>query len=136
MDSRCVKCEDVDHLAQQDKFSKIKMETEAGSTPSLEVDSNVVESSTRLVQTKPNLFPLFAVTAWSVWHHRNKSRMQEHLVLVERIVVFSKEYLQGYLSRFWQKQKPQRVVAEPSVNFVKINFDGEMFGESDEAGVW
>ena len=65
--------------------------------------------------------------------------MQEHSVFVERIVVFVEEYLQGYLSQFWQKQKPQRVVVEkwrsPNVNFVKINFDGELFGEFDEAGL-
>ena len=42
------------------------------------LDSNQFASGSfsdlvQLVQSKPNLFPLFTVTACSVWHHRNKS---------------------------------------------------------------
>lgn len=31
-----------------------------------------------LICEKPQLVPLFAVTAWSVWYQRNKTRLQEH----------------------------------------------------------
>ncbi|XP_030963604.1 uncharacterized protein LOC115984727 [Quercus lobata] len=50
----------------------------------------------RLVQIKLKLFPLFAVTAWAVWHHRNKSRLQAVTVPLNQIAVFAETYLQNY----------------------------------------
>ena len=33
--------------------------------------SNLVQ----LIQEKPHIVSLFSITAWSIWHHRNKSRL-------------------------------------------------------------
>nr|POE79269.1 putative ribonuclease h protein [Quercus suber] len=44
-----------------------------------------------LVQTKLSLFPLFAVTAWAIWHHRNKSQLQAVAIPTNRLAVFAKK---------------------------------------------
>ena len=31
----------------------------------------------KLIQTKPHTIALFAATAWSIWYHRNKLRLNE-----------------------------------------------------------
>ncbi|XP_075663193.1 uncharacterized protein LOC142632725 [Castanea sativa] len=66
----------------------------------------------RLVQTKPSVFPLFAVMAWAVWHHC----LRQRLPLARSVV--------GAI-----KWRP------PSENVVKINFDGALFRELDCAGL-
>lgn len=62
------------------------------------LDSNrVAEGSfsdlVQLVQTKPKLLPLFAVMAWAVWHHRNKSRVQKYSIPLDIIAEFAEDYL-------------------------------------------
>ena len=94
----------------------------------------------RLVQTKPKFFPLFAVTAWAVWHHRNKPRLQAVTI---PLAVFAETNLQNYAAGHGRRLPPVRSIVgavkwrPPSENVVKINFDGALFGESDcaELGV-
>ena len=94
-----------------------------------------------LVQTKPRLFPLFTVTAWAVWHHRNKSHLHAATIPLDRLTDFAEYYLQNFAAGHVQKLPPERSVTiavkwrPPSENFVKINFDGALFGESDCAGL-
>ena len=49
-----------------------------------------------LVQTIPRLFPLFAITAWVVWHHRNKSWLQATTIPLNRLAMFAENFLQNY----------------------------------------
>nr|POE55816.1 aspartyl protease family protein 1 [Quercus suber] len=64
----------------------------------------------RLVQTKPKMFPLFAVTAWAVWHHRNKSRLQVVSIPLNRLATFAETYLQNYTAGHGQRLPPVRSV--------------------------
>ena len=95
----------------------------------------------QLMQRNPRLFPLFAVTAWTVWHHRNKSRLQTATVPLDRLAIFAENYLQNYTDRNGQPVPPVRRAATtvrwspPCENRVKINFDGALFGESNSAGI-
>ena len=95
----------------------------------------------QLAQTKPRLFPLFAVTTWTIWHHRNKSHLQAATLPLDRLVDFARKYLQIYADRNVNQMPPMRSVAStvcwspPCGNQVKINFDGALFGESDYAGI-
>ena len=47
----------------------------------------------RSVQSSPNWFPLFAVTAWAVWHHRNKSRLQAATIPLNQVAGFAESLL-------------------------------------------
>ena len=93
------------------------------------------------VQKNHRLFPLFAVTAWSVWHHRNKSRLQFATVPLDRVADFAENYLQNFTDRFDQQGLPVKNAATaaswcpPYENQVKINFDGTLFGESNSGGI-
>ena len=93
------------------------------------------------MQEHPRLFPLFAVTASTVWHRRNKSRLQTATMPLDRLVVFAKNYLQNYVDRIGKPVPPVRKSATtvcwrpPCENRVKINFDGALFGESESAGI-
>ena len=58
------------------------------------------------VQKVPKLFPLFAVTAWSIWHHRNKSRLQAAMVLLGRLAEFAENYLHNFADRGGQQVNP------------------------------
>ena len=46
-----------------------------------------------LVQTNPRLFPLFAVTAWTIWHHWNKSHLQAATMPLDRLADIVENYL-------------------------------------------
>ena len=85
------------------------------------------------------MVPLFAVTTWSIRHHQNKSRIQEHSLPLERIASFAEDYLRGFKTLDRPKQKTRRTVLKkwspPILGSLKTNFDGAMFGESDEAGL-
>ena len=95
----------------------------------------------RLVQTRPKSLPLFAVTAWAVWHHRNKSRLQAVAVPLNQTAAFAESYLQNYAAAHGVRRPPVRSIAsvvkwKPSCELaVKVNFDGALFGESDCAGL-
>ena len=93
------------------------------------------------MQEHPKLFPLFAVTASTVWHRRNKSRLQTATMPLDRLAVFAKNYMQNYVDRIGQPVPHVRKSATtvcwrpPCENWVKINFDGALFGESESAGI-
>nr|XP_023898722.1 uncharacterized protein LOC112010605 [Quercus suber] len=92
----------------------------------------------QLVQESTQLLPLFATTAWAIWHHRNKSRLQETSVPLERIASFAKEYLLSFKTLNSPPPTVKRQIVQrwfpPDRDSVKVNFDGPWFPESDEAG--
>ena len=53
----------------------------------------------QLAQTKPSLFLLFVVMAWTVWHHRNKSRLQVATLPLDKLADFAGKYLQNFADR-------------------------------------
>ena len=93
----------------------------------------------KLVFSKVELVPLFAATAWSVWFHRYKIRLSENARPLGQIMGFARDYVRDF--RSLKSSTPTVRVAAPKVwsppvrNEWKINFDGTMFCESEEAGV-
>ena len=93
------------------------------------------------VQSKPNLFPLFAVTAWAVWHHRNKSQLQAATIPLNQVARFAESYLRSFVVGHSQRLPPVSSSVgpvkwkPPSACLVKINFDGALFRESDCAAL-
>ncbi|KAK9997041.1 hypothetical protein SO802_021727 [Lithocarpus litseifolius] len=93
----------------------------------------------KLVFTRPDLVPLFAATAWSIWFHRNKVRLNENTRLMGQIAGFARDYVRDFRSSNSSsstvRSTAPKVWSPPGCNEWKINFDGAMFCESDEAGV-
>ena len=92
-----------------------------------------------LVFTKPELVPLFATTAWSIWFHRNKTRVGESVRPLDQLAGFAREYVHDFKS-LKKSSSTLRVSAPktwspPADDGWKINFDGAMFSESGEAGI-
>lgn len=105
------------------------------------VDRTRVQSSSfsellKLIREKPSLVPLFAATAWSIWWHRNKTRLQEHSFPLDRISSFAKEYIQDFKNLGLPLRRNRPAAAKkwtpPATGSMKT---GAMFGESDEAGI-
>ena len=92
-----------------------------------------------LVFTNSKLVPLFAITAWLVWFHRNKICLSENARPMGQIVGFVRDYVHDFKSS--ECCTPTVCIAAPKVwsppnrNEWKINFDGTMYYESTEAGV-
>ena len=91
------------------------------------------------VQAKLALLSLFAVTAWSLWYQRNKSRLQKNTLPLRNIVGFAKDYLHKF--RDLESTSSYRHWAVPrrwlplAAGLVKTNYDGAMHGESDKVGI-
>ena len=56
------------------------------------------EELVSLVFTKSELVPLFATTTWSVWFHRNKTRLNENTRSLGQIVGFAQDYVRDFKS--------------------------------------
>ena len=97
--------------------------------------SNVLEK----IRVKLTLLPLFAVTAWSVWFQRNKTRLKDNPLPLRNVAGFAKNYLCEF--RGLDRKLPHRQLTSsprwhpPNAGSVKTNYDGAMFGESDNAGI-
>ena len=82
---------------------------------------------------------LFATTAWSIWYHRNRTRLNETTLPLEKITSFTRDYIRDFNKLI--KIPPcshhvvQRRWCPPVLDYWKVNFDGAMFGKSDEAGI-
>ena len=91
------------------------------------------------IRDKPTLLPLFAVTAWSVWFQRNKTRLKDNPLPIRMVAGFAKKYLcefRGLDSKRTHRQPTSSTRWHPPIaGSVKINYDGAMFGESDNAGI-
>ena len=92
-----------------------------------------------LIQTKPQLLDLFATIAWSIWCRRNKARLNELVMPVQKIVAEAHHYLAIYKSGngIMQKKQPQSRTRwyPPPLGRDKTNFDGAVFEETREVGI-
>ncbi|KAK9998224.1 hypothetical protein SO802_017827 [Lithocarpus litseifolius] len=96
----------------------------------------------QLIQEKPHTVPLFSITVWSLWYHRNKSHLQEPSLPLVKIAGFAREYLRSFKiqdsqkSHFTGSRYPsQKLWHPPPRECFKTNYDGAMFDESNEAGL-
>ena len=93
----------------------------------------------KLIQSRPHSVALFAATAWSIWHHRNKSRLNDTTLPLEKISGFARDYIQDFNKLITippcSHHSVQRRWSPPIPDYWKVNFDGAMFGEFDDAGI-
>ena len=93
----------------------------------------------KLIQSRPHSVALFAATAWSIWYHRNKSRLNDTTLPLEKISGFARDYIQDFNKLITippcSHHSVQRRWSPPIPDYWKVNFDGAMFGESDDAGI-
>ncbi|XP_075633467.1 uncharacterized protein LOC142605927 [Castanea sativa] len=91
------------------------------------------------VLSKPRLREDFATTAWFVWARRNKSRLNEKTTPLNGIRDAIRNFLQLFHScrepPVSNKMQRQRNWIPPKPGQYKVNFDGALFNENDEAGV-
>ena len=92
-----------------------------------------------MIQSKPYLVALFAATAWSIRYHRNKTHLNETTLPLEKIIGFARDYIRDFNKLIMippcSRHAVQRRWCPPTPNYWKVNFDGAMFGEFDEAGI-
>ena len=60
------------------------------------ITSNSFSDVLKLIQERPLLVALFATMAWSIWYHRNKTRLQQSSLPLEKISSFAKDYVQVF----------------------------------------
>ena len=93
----------------------------------------------KFIQTKPHIVALFAATAWSIWYHRNKLRLDEASISLGKIAGFAQDYIRDFKNLTSIPPCSIRTALQrwcpPAEDVWKVNFDGAMFGESDEAGI-
>ena len=91
------------------------------------------------IQSKPHTVALFAATAWSIWYHRNKLRLDEPSRPLGQIRSFAREYIRDFqtlnCSPSCSVRTGPRKWSPPADDVWKVNFDGANFEESDEAGI-
>jgi len=94
------------------------------------------------LMSRPQVMELFATTAWHIWLHRNKTRLGEHTVVLGMIRDATCKFLQIFqqsrdypFSKKPTKSRRQQRWMPPKLGEYKINFDGAMFNESEEAGI-
>ena len=89
--------------------------------------------------SKPRVRELFATMAWYIWSHRNKTRLQENSLPLSRIGDEACKYLQHFQAYHDKprtiKQIWRRRWLLPKLGENKINFDGAMFTEGEDAGL-
>ena len=82
---------------------------------------------------------MFTATAWSIWYHKNKLRLDEPSRPLGQIRRFAWDYIRDFqnltcLPSCLVRTAPQRW-CPPTNDVWKVNFNGIMFGESDEVGI-
>nr|POE67030.1 putative ribonuclease h protein [Quercus suber] len=71
-------------------------EKDFGWIPSSGAAFTSFEELVELVFTKPESVALFATTVWSVWFHRNKTRLNENTRPLGQLVGFARDYIRDY----------------------------------------
>ena len=94
------------------------------------------------LMSRLQVMELFATIAWHIWLHRNKTRLREHTVPLGMIRDAARKFLQIFqqsrdysCSRKPTQSRRQQRWMPPKPGEYKINFDGAMFNESEEAGI-
>uniref|UniRef100_A0A2N9F767 RNase H type-1 domain-containing protein n=1 Tax=Fagus sylvatica TaxID=28930 RepID=A0A2N9F767_FAGSY len=87
-------------------------------------------------------FESFAMVCWSLWYHRNKKRLSQPTEPQDRLVAKAQELLAEYNSAHHSQMPPQPSSASsraewkpPDLGRCKVNFDGAVFAEREEAGI-
>ena len=87
-------------------------------------------------------FETFAMVCWSLWYHRNKKRLSQPTEPQDRLVARAQELLAEYNSAHHSQMPPQPPSASsraewkpPELGRCKVNFDGAVFAETEEAGI-
>ena len=83
-----------------------------------------------LIQNQPHATELFAVTAWYLWTWHNKSRLNEAVIPLNRLVGTTK----CHLLEFKKFHKPP-VWKPPTAETFKTYFDGAISENEGEAGI-
>ena len=60
------------------------------------ITSNSFYDVLKLIQERPLLVALFATTMWSIWYHRNKTRLQQSSLPLEKISSFVEDYVRVF----------------------------------------
>lgn len=88
---------------------------------------------------KPHMLELFAVITWFLWSRRNKVRLKQDVVPLNRVVFEAKRYLSLHkLVRMTKLQLLRSAGMKwrlPDRIGYKTNFDGAMFHDTGEAGL-
>ena len=83
----------------------------------------------KLIQGRPHTIALFASTTWSIWYHQNKTQINKASLPLAKISGFAWDCIWDFKNLVNTPPVSRRRVSK------KLNFDGAMFGESDEAGI-
>lgn len=131
--------EDVLHsLCSCDKLKEV-WEEDFGWVDRSRAQLNSFSELLKLIQSKPHSVALFAATAWSIWYHRNKTRLNETSLPLGKIEGFARDYIRNFNNLISIPPSSRRAVPQrwcpPTSDCWKVSFDGAMFGESDEAGI-
>uniref|UniRef100_A0A7N2L779 RNase H type-1 domain-containing protein n=1 Tax=Quercus lobata TaxID=97700 RepID=A0A7N2L779_QUELO len=82
----------------------------------------------KLIQSKPHSVALFAATAWSVWYHKNKTRLNETTLPLEKITDFARDYIRDFNNLIkippCSRYAVQRRWCPPVPDYWKVNFHG------------
>ena len=92
-----------------------------------------------VVDLKSSKLESFATVAWTMWSRCNKARCNERCLPLDKVLDFARFYLLEFQSSLrGQDRWPNPVKAKwkpPSSSTIKVNFDGAMFAESNNARI-
>ena len=81
----------------------------------------------------------FSMITWAIWQRRNKLRLKEGNTPIHRVYKLAlsllTEFQQKKPSHTGQRFSRSTHWTPPPPNSIKVNFDGVVFGDSNEAGV-
>ena len=143
LESSCSRCssnlETVAHALWSCRCIKEVWDIDFGWVDRGSIDSVPFSDVLEKIRVKATFLPLFAVTAWSIWFQRNKTRLKDNPLPLRNVAGFAKNYLcefRGLDSQHSHKQRTSSPIWHPpNAGSVKTNYDGAMFGESDNAGI-
>uniref|UniRef100_A0A2N9GYK3 Reverse transcriptase domain-containing protein n=1 Tax=Fagus sylvatica TaxID=28930 RepID=A0A2N9GYK3_FAGSY len=83
----------------------------------------------------------FSIICWSLWQRRNKQRLHQEVEAIDQVSTRARAYLDEFVSSIEPLQPaeptPTLVIKwqPPSRHNFKINYDGAVFKETNEAGI-
>ena len=84
---------------------------------------------------------VFIVISWLLWQRRNKKRLGQDVLDIDQVGNKARAYLNAFVSSFDTPPPTELTPAvnikwQPSRDFVfKVNYDGAVFQETNEAGI-
>jgi ribonuclease HI len=83
----------------------------------------------------------FSIISWSLWQRRNKQRLHQEVEAIDQVSTRARAYLDEFVSSIepLQPAEPTSTLVikwqPPSRHNFKINYDGAVFKETNEAGI-